>query len=117
MSPPGATLKEQLFELTRRRYRTAKVEGIEFCFQSLTEAERSRFEKQVLNKSGAVRDDSRRRLLIMVLVDPKDKKTYLTDSDMQELGELDGKLTGKLFDHAMAHTGFTDDDMEILEKN
>ena len=117
MNPAGATVKEKLFGMTRRRYKTVTIEGIEFCFQSLSEAERSRFEKQVLSKSGAVRDDSRRRLLIAVLVDPKDKKPYLTDTDMQELGELDGKLTGSLFDHAMKHTGFTEDEIETLEKN
>ena len=46
--------REKLFSCTRRRFVTKELAGLTFCFQSLTEAEKSRFEKTVLNKSGNV---------------------------------------------------------------
>ena len=109
--------RESLFSCTRRRFVTKEVAGITFCFQSLTEAEKSRFEKQVLNSKGGVKDDSRRRLLVATLVDEKSKEPLLNDNDLSELGQLDGALTSQLFDVAMAHVGFADDEIEVLEKN
>ena len=109
--------REKLFSCTRRRFVTKEVAGLTFCFQSLTEAEKSRFEKTVLNKSVNVKDDSRRRLLVATLVDEKSKEPLLTDDDLSELGQLDGALTSQLFDVAMSHVGFADDEIEVLEKN
>ena len=109
--------REKLFNCTRRRFITKEVAGLIFCFQSLTEAEKSRFEKQVLNSKGGVKDDSRRRLLVATLVDEKSKEPLLNDDDLSELGQLDGALTSQLFDVAMAHVGFADDEIEVLEKN
>jgi len=109
--------REKLFSCTRRRYRTETVGGLEFTFQSLTEAEKSKFEKQVLNKQGSVKDDSRRRLLVLSLVDSKSKQPYLEEADISELGNLDGAVTSQLFDVAMEHVGFSDNDIEELEKN
>ena len=109
--------REKLFSCTRRRFVTKEVAGLTFCFQSLTEAEKSRFEKTVLNKSGNVKDDSRRRLLVATLVDEKSKEPLLTDDDLSELGQLDGALPSQLFAVAMSHVGFADDEIEVLEKN
>ena len=109
--------REKLFNCTRRRFITKEVAGLTFCFQSLTEAEKSRFEKTVLNKSGNVKDDSRRRLLVATLVDEKSKEPLLTDDDLSELGQLDGALTSQLFDVAMRHVGFADAEIEVLENN
>ena len=109
--------REKLFSCTRRRFVTKELAGLTFCFQSLTEAEKSRFEKTVLNKSGNVKDDSRRRFLVATLVDEKSKEPLLTDDDLSELGQLDGALTSQLFDVAMSHVGFADDEIEVLEKN
>lgn len=108
--------RKDLFAFSSRRYRTEKIGGLEFTFQSLTEAEKSNFEKNVLNKAGAVRDDSRRRLLVATLVDA-DKKPLLSSSDIDSLGDLDGAVTARLFEVAMSHTGFSEDEIESLEKN
>tara|TARA_R100001594_G_scaffold19247_2_gene37527 strand:- start:1903 stop:2283 length:381 start_codon:yes stop_codon:yes gene_type:complete len=109
--------REKLFACTRRRYRTETIGGLDFTFQSLTEAEKSKFEKQVLNKQGSVKDDSRRRLLVLSLVDAKSKQPLLDDADIVELGNLDGAVTSQLFDIAMEHVGFSDNEIEELEKN
>ncbi len=112
-----AATKEKLFKCKSRRYTTVKVDGLEFTFQSLSEAEKSNFEKQVLNKDGNVKDNSRRLLLIATLVDGETHKPLLDDYDIGELGELDGAVTSQLFDVAMAHVGFADNEIEVLEKN
>ncbi len=109
--------REKLFSCTRRRFRTITLGGIDYTFQSLTEAEKSRFEKQVLDKSGMVKGDSRRRLIIATLVDVKSKVPLLTGADLAELGDLDGALTSELFEVAMSHVGLTDDEIEVLEGN
>lgn len=109
--------REKLFSFTRRRFRTITIGGMDYTFQSLTESEKSHFEKQVLNSKGTVKDDSRRRLIIATLVDVKTKAPLLTGADLAELGELDGALTSQLFDVAMSHVGFADDEIEVLEGN
>lgn len=113
----GVATREKLLACTRRRFRTEEIGGLEFTFQSLTESEKSKFEKQVLTKAGAVKDDSRRRLLVLSLVDGKSKQPFLEEADIVELGNLDGAVTTKLFDIAMEHVGFSDNDIEELEKN
>ena len=113
----SAATKEKLFKCKSRRYTTVKVGGLEFTFQSLSEAEKSNFEKQVLNKDGNVKDNSRRLLLIATLVDGETHKPLLDDYDLGELGELDGAVTSQLFDAAMSHVGFADNEIEVLEKN
>ena len=109
--------RDKLFSCRRRRYVTKEVGGLEFTFQSLTEAEKSRFEKTVMSSKGTVKDDSRRRLLVATLVDKKTSAPLLSDDDLAELGELDGALTSQLFDIAMGHVGVADDEIEVLEKN
>jgi hypothetical protein len=108
--------REQLLGLTKRRYTDISCGEMTFRLQSLTEAEKSRFEKSILTSKGAIKDDARRRLLIVTLVD-SDGNRLLTDADMRKLSELDGKVSQKLAAAAMEHTGFTESDMDDLEKN
>jgi|TARA_R110002167_G_C12565141_1_gene642105 hypothetical protein len=91
---------------------------MEFRLQSLSEAEKSRFEKAVINKkTGEVYMSARRRLLITMLVDD-DGQPLLSGSDMDLLGEMDGAIVAKLFDAASEHAGFTNSEaVDELEKN
>ena len=95
--------REQLLGLTKRRYTDISCGEMTFRLQSLTEAEKSRFEKSILTSKGAIKDDARRRLLIVTLVD-SDGNRLLTDADMRKLSELDGKVSQKLAAAAMEHT-------------
>lgn len=108
--------REALLGLTKRRFLEVQCGEMTFRLQSLTEAEKSRFEKAILTSKGSIKDDARRRLLIATLVDG-DGNRLLTDADMRQLSELDGKVSQKLAAAAMEHTGFTESDMDDLEKN
>ena len=50
-------------------------------------------------------------------MDAKSKQPLLDDADIVELGNLDGAVTSQLFDIAMEHVGFSDNEIEELEKN
>lgn len=108
--------RDALLGMTKRRYAEVKCGDMTFRLQSLTEAEKSHFEKSILTSKGKIKDDARRRLLVATLVD-SDGKRLLTDADLRQLSELDGKVSQKLAAAAMEHTGFTDSDMDDLEKN
>tara|TARA_B100000530_G_scaffold206897_1_gene132228 strand:- start:2550 stop:2939 length:390 start_codon:yes stop_codon:yes gene_type:complete len=108
--------RDALLGMTKRRYAEIKCGDVTFRLQSLTEAEKSRFEKSILTAKGKIKDDARRRLLVATLVD-SDGERLLTDADLRQLSELDGKVSQKLAAAAMEHTGFTDSDMDDLEKN
>lgn len=108
--------RDALLGMTKRRYAEVKCGDMTFRLQSLTEAEKSHFEKSILTSKGRIKDDARRRLLVATLVD-SDGKRLLTDADLRQLSELDGKVSQKLAAAAMEHTGFTDSDMDDLEKN
>ena len=118
MSKKKLTSRNDLLARCKRRYNTVSIDGMQFRLQSLSESEKSRFEKAVINKkTGEVYMSARRRLLITMLVDD-DGQPLLSGSDMDLLGEMDGAIVGKLFDAASEHAGFTSSEaVEELEKN
>ena len=112
------TSRTDLLGRCKRRFHTVSIEGMQFRLQSLSESEKSRFEKQVINKkTGEVHMSARRRLLITMLVDD-DGQPLLSGSDMDLLGEMDGAIVAKLFEAASEHAGFSNtEEIEDLEKN
>jgi hypothetical protein len=118
MAKKKLTSRDDLLARCKRRYNTVSIDGMQFRLQSLSEAEKSRFEKQVINKkTGEVYMSARRRLLITMLVD-EDDNPLLSGSDLDLLGEMDGAIVGKLFDAASEHAGFgSAEAVEELEKN
>ncbi len=118
MSKTNLISRTDLLARCKRRFNTVSIDGMEFRLQSLSEAEKSRFEKAVINKkTGEVYMSARRRLLITMLVDD-DGQPLLSGSDMDLLGEMDGAIVAKLFDAASEHVGFTNSEVvDALEKN
>lgn len=109
--------KNELFARAGRRFKTIELADLTFCIKSLSEAEKSRFERAVINKkTGQVNIDARRRLIITMLVDDKGEP-LLTLADMEALGELDGAVVAALFDACSDFAGFGDNEIEELEKN
>jgi len=108
--------RKELMALCRRRFIDVDVSGSTFRLQSLTEAEKARYEKSVMSRKGIIREDARRRLLVEVLVDDEDKP-MLTVADLDALGELDGAVLSTLFDAAMSHVGFDTQDIDSLVGN
>lgn len=109
--------KNDLFSRAQRRFRTVEIADLTFRIKSLSEAEKSRFERAVVNKkTGQVNIDARRRLIITMLVDDKGEP-LLTLADMEALGELDGAVIAALFDACSDFAGFGDNEIEELEKN
>ena len=118
MAKKKLTTRTDLLARCKRRFNTVSIDGMDFRLQSLSESEKSRFEKQVINKkTGEVYMSARRRLLITMLVDD-DGEPLLSGSDMDLLGEMDGAIVAKLFDAASEHAGFSSPEaVEDLEKN
>jgi len=118
MSKKKLTTRTDLLARCKRRFNTVSIDGMDFRLQSLSESEKSRFEKAVINKkTGEVYMSARRRLLITMLVDD-DGQPLLSGSDLDLLGEMDGAIVAKLFDAASEHAGFTNSEaVDELEKN
>ena len=118
MAKKKLTTRNDLLARCKRRFNTVSIDGMDFRLQSLSESEKSRFEKAVINKkTGEVYMSARRRLLITMLVDD-DGQPLLSGSDLDLLGEMDGAIVAKLFDAASEHAGFTNSEaVDELEKN
>lgn len=112
--------REQFLKKAARRYVEATIEGVIYRFQSLTEKEKSAYEMAVATKKGEPNldrlVDARRRVLVLSLVDDSGTR-LLTDLDVEQMGELDGKLLAQLYDVAREHCGFAQGDIETLVKN
>jgi hypothetical protein len=109
--------RNDLFAKAGRRFTTVEVGGSTFRIKSLSEAEKSRFERAVVNKkTGQVNIDARRRLIIAMLVDDQGEP-LLTLADVDALGELDGAIMAALFDACSDFAGFGEAEIEELEKN
>jgi len=108
--------REKLLSCTGKRYKTAEIAGMAFRFQNLTERAKGNFEKKILNNKGGVNIEARKLLIVATLVDDDGVK-LLENTDLNKLDELDGNITGRLFEVASAHCGFGEDEVEGLEKN
>lgn len=113
--------RESILAAPKRRFTTVDIpEWGCFRIRSLTELERSRFEASIRDKKGQVSNskllDLKCRLIVLCVVDA-DGNTILTDADIPALREQDSRRTNTLVDAIQEHCGFSDSDVEELEKN
>lgn len=108
-----AKSRDELLSQSGRRY--TDCEG--FRIQSLNDLEWSEWESRRVNYEKGKVDvrevkASRRRLLVKVLVDEEGKRLF-QDSEADKLIDVDARLIGSLFDAAMSHCGYEDNDEEV----
>lgn len=108
--------RESLLNRTNRRYTEVTVDGVKYRIQSLTEGEKSRYENSITNSKGSVKLQARMQLLIATVVDDEGNRLFTSD-DYSAMAQVDGALTGKLFNAAIEHCGFQEADIDELVKN
>ncbi len=108
--------RESLLNRTNRRYTEVTVDGVKYRIQSLTEGEKSRYENSITNSKGSVKLQARMQLLIATVVDDEGNRLFPSD-DYSAMAQVDGALTGKLFNEAIEHCGFQEADIDELVKN
>lgn len=117
-----ATREELLRPAARRRYRdeTLPISGLAVRIQSLTERERSEFERSNLGKNGQTNvarlTTVRRRLAILCLVDQAGNR-LLHDRDVDVLADWDSADMEALSDACVSHLGMKAEDLESIAKN
>lgn len=111
--------RQQLLGSTLRRFAVYKIPHLGAVrVRSLTERERSIYETETLNDEGdgADRDrleDARRRLICACVVDAEGN-TLLKPGDVNALADIDGAISGALFDVCREHCGFQKGDVDRL---
>ena len=116
--------KESLLGAIHRRYIDVAIPQFEhigtFRIRSLTERERSKYEADCLTAKGvfskAKLEKQKQRLLILCLVDEEGNQLF-SEADMAQMEQLDSLVTGYLFNQCAKHCGFSEEDIESLEKN
>jgi hypothetical protein len=117
----GFATRDAILARKPRRVKTVDVPGWgKFRIRSLTELERSRFEATIRDKNGQVSSskmiDLKCRLIVLCVVD-ENGDPLLQNSDIEELRQQDSKLTNALVEEIQSHCGYSDADLEDLEKN
>lgn len=113
--------RDALLGAAPRRFAVVPIEGLgNVRIRSLTELERSRIEVSMRDKRGNLSSaksmDLKSRLIVDCVVDAQGNQLY-TNNDIQHLRRQDSKVTNALVDAIQAHCGWSDDDIEDLEKN
>jgi len=115
--------RNALLKLCERRYIDLELEdaGVTVRIQSLSEKEKSSYETRLIAKSGRgiLRDrlqDATRRLIALCLVDDKNERIF-TDSDVNQIGEMDSFVSSRIYDACQEHCGFNKNDIESTVKN
>lgn len=113
--------REQMLSAPKRRFTEVDIaDWGKFRIRSLTELERSKFEASIRDKQGRVSNnkllDLKCRLIVLCVVDANGD-TILTNADIDALREQDSYRTNALVDAIQKHCGFSDSDIEDLEKN
>lgn len=117
------TLRDLLLSKTERRYAVVEIPeySVKVGIRSLTEKERSAYELEVINAKGAdyqvKLENARRRLVILVAVDPETKAQLFKPLDAVRLEDVDSAVTSQIYDAAVKHCGFRSGDLEELVKN
>lgn len=104
-----------------RRFATVSIESLgNVRIRSLTELERSRIEASMRDKKGQVAGakilDLKCRMIVECLVDANGNQLF-TNKDIERIRQQDSKVTNAIVDAIQAHCGWTDDDVEDIEKN
>ena len=109
--------RNALLKLCERRYIDLELEdaGVTVRIQSLSEKEKSSYETVLIAKSGRgiLRDrlqDATRRLIALCLVDDKNERIF-SDSDVNQIGEMDSFVSSRIYDAAQEHCGFNKGDI------
>lgn len=105
----------------KRRFATVEIDGLgKVRIRSLTELERSRLEASMRDKKGNLSTtrmvDLKCRIIVMAVVDEEGNQLF-TNSDIERIGQQDSKTTNDLVEAIQAHCGWSDEDLEDLEKN
>jgi len=113
--------RDQILSAPKRRFAEVDIpDWGKFRVRSLTELERSKFEASIRDKQGKVSNakllDLKCRLIVLCVVD-ENGDTLLTNADIDALREQDSCRTNQLVDAIQKHCGFSDNDLEELEKN
>lgn len=96
-------------------------EGGEVVVQSMTGAERDRFESSLVieGKNGKTKADLknvRARLVAATVVDDKGRKLF-TVNDVEELGKISAAALDRMFSAARELSGMSEKDVEELTEN
>lgn len=113
--------REALLGPAKRRFATVEIAGLgKIRIRSLTELERSRIEASVRDKKGQLSGtklvDLKCQLIVETLVDEQGNPLF-TKSDIERIRQQDSKITNEIADAINKHVGFSDEDLENLEKN
>lgn len=103
-----------------RRYKVIPTDVGNVRIQSFTELQRSRVEASTKDKSGKPSQnkmlDLKCRLVVEGVVGDDDSQVY-TNSDIERLRQQDSRVINQIADGILDHCGFTESDIEDLEKN
>ncbi len=104
----------------KRRFEIVPTDVGNVRIQSFTELQRSRIEASTKDKNGNSNAnkalDLKCRLVVEAVVDADDRQVY-TNSDIERLRQQDSRVINQLADAILKHCGFSDTDVEELEKN
>ena len=112
--------RDALLSRNQRRHVDSLVDldGEHLRWQNLSELEKSSFENlaQHNNKAKAkwAKVNLRLRVIVACAVDDDGKRIF-SEGDILQMQQLDGNTVQALSDEAMAHVGWTDDDVEEME--
>jgi hypothetical protein len=114
----GFVTRENALRPIARRFEIVDVpDWGKFRIRSLTELERSQFEKSLIDKRGQVRLlDVKPRMIVTACVDGNGNQLF-QESDIAAIKEQDSGNTNALVEGIQKHWGMTADDVEDLEKN
>ena len=115
--------RNALLKLCERRYIDLELAdaGITVRIQSLSEKEKSTYETRLIAKSGRgiLRErlqDATRRLIALCLVDENNDRVF-SDSDVNQIGEMDSFVSSRIYDACQEHCGFNKGDISDAVKN
>ena len=113
--------RDALLGAAPRRFVTVEIENLgNVRIRSLTELERSRIEASMRDKKGNLSSsrmlDLKCRLIVDCVVDANGNPLF-TNSDIDRIRQQDSKVTNELVDAIQAHCGWSDEDLEDVEKN
>ena len=113
--------KDALLGAAKRRFAVMPIDGLgNVRIRSLTELERSRLEASVRDKKGNLSSakmlDLKCRLIVLCVVDEQGNQLF-TNSDIERLGQQDSRITNALVEAIQTHCGWSEGDLEAIEKN
>jgi hypothetical protein len=113
--------RDALLGAAVRRFAEVDIDGLGRArIRSLTELERSRIEASMRDKKGQLSSsrmvDLKCRLIVDAVVDAESNPLF-TNSDIERIRQQDSKVTNALVEAIQAHCGWSDSDLEELEKN